>query len=847
MPQCVNKLTRPYAPAALPNPFLTFIMCRMVRFISCLSVAVASTGFAAAPEAIEIGSKNVADLPGGREADGIIGDFVLRNDHLEAVISGNQHNRKANMAIFWNAPTAGCLYDLTPRGTHNDQLTWFGPGNQQGQLSSVYILKTGDDGEAVVRAELTAAGGDGLGKTHDYVLHANWRHLLVISTYHNETDAAVKIKPAADWKGLVSVEEFDGITTGLCQDPADRIGYAFKPIKLDEAQPATGEIDLQPNHAAAFAVAIAVGKGSADAFGIVAAVNQPGHRFRGRVRDPDNKPVASAALHIPQSGKTLIAYLNDDGRYDLTLPQQTYTASLKDLGRADSSVELTADKEQEFSLPNAAGVSVTVTDDAGGPLPCKVQFIGIDETKMPDLGPIIRAHGCDNQYHSENGRFKQPIPPGRYRAVITRGIEYDHVEKTIDVPPGKIVPIEATLKRVVDTRGWVSTDFHNHSTPSGDNYCGTDDRVINLAAENVEFAPTTEHNRLYDWKPHIDRLGLAPFVATTVGIELTGNGPHLNSFPLQPIPFRQDNGAPQWDPDPRINALALRRHPGDLASRWVQLNHPDIAQYFNDLDRDGKPDGGYQHLEGFIDASEMYGQTILSPEAVATTEYQGKTYRYLNQPFAWMQMLNAGRRIWTVATSDAHQVTGTPNGGGGVGGWRMYVPSRTDEPAAIDPKEIITNAKAGHSFVTSGPFLEVLTSDGHGPGETIVARASRPSSVTLHVRVQCNTWVDIDRVAVLVNGRIDPKLDFRKAVHPELFRSGVVRFEKDLTVDLTGDAHLIVAAVGERSTLETGYGRGHQARWRPAAYHNPIFIDIDGNGFQPNGDTLDQPYLKVMN
>ena len=88
----------------------------------------------AAPEAIEIGPKNTADLPGGREADGIIGDFVLRNDRIEAVISGGQHERRANMFTHWAKPTGGCLYDLTLRGQDNDQLTWLGPGRQEGPL-----------------------------------------------------------------------------------------------------------------------------------------------------------------------------------------------------------------------------------------------------------------------------------------------------------------------------------------------------------------------------------------------------------------------------------------------------------------------------------------------------------------------------------------------------------------------------------------------------------------------------------------------------------------------------------------------------------------------------------------
>ena len=52
----------------------------------------------AAPEAFEVGPDQKSALPGGREADGIIGDFILRNDKIEAVISGNLPLRRANMS-----------------------------------------------------------------------------------------------------------------------------------------------------------------------------------------------------------------------------------------------------------------------------------------------------------------------------------------------------------------------------------------------------------------------------------------------------------------------------------------------------------------------------------------------------------------------------------------------------------------------------------------------------------------------------------------------------------------------------------------------------------------------------
>jgi hypothetical protein len=197
-------------------------------------------------------------------------------------------------------------------------------------------------------------------------------------------------------------------------------------------------------------------------------------------------------------------------------------------------------------------------------------------------------------------------------------------------------------------------------------------------------------------------------------------------------------------------------------------------------------------------------------------------------------MLNDGQRLWTVATSDAHEVTL-----GGVGGWRTYVRSGSDMPGAIDPQEIVDNAKRGRMFVTTGPFLQVSTADGQGPGDTIAGR----SRLSLQIRVQCNSWTDVDRVTVLINGRPGAGLDFRKAEHPEMFASGTLRFDRSIDLQLKSDAHIIVVAAGESSTLATGYGHSWQSRLHPVAYHNPLFVDVEGNGFEPNHDTLGLPYL----
>jgi len=96
----------------------------------------------------------------------------------------------------------------------------------------------------------------------------------------------------------------------------------------------------------------------------------------------------------------------------------------------------------------------------------------------------------------------------------------------------------------------------------------------------------------------------------------------------------------------------------------------------------------------------------------------------------------------------------------------------------------------------------------------------------------------MDRVQVLVNGRQRKDLNFTRQSHPDWFGNGIVKFDHTLQVDLSEDAHLVVVAIGENHDLSIGFCTSTQANIKPCAYHNPIFVDVDGGGFKPNGDTL---------
>jgi len=817
------------------------------RILSILMLLASLALAQAAPEAFEVAPDQKDQLPQGKEADGIIGDFLLRNDKIEAVISGNLTLRRANMSTFYGADgiTPGCLYDLTLRGENNDQITIFAPAQQQGAVSWVRVARDGHDGEAVVECVVTGASHGGLARYQQYQLRDGWQGLRITTTLVNESAEPKKVFMMDKWTNFLRVGSALGIAWADAVDPSDKAGYAFGLLEAPPGLIPTKPFELASGASVTVTRFLAVGHSPVEAFGVVAAQRGPVGQLTGTVRDVNGAPVASAEILVRTTGdfdaNVGVAHPDAEGHFSVALPEGKYSVTFTDSGRADvpQTVEVKAGTTAKLdaAMAVASAIHFHITDDAGRTLPCKAQFLASDGTEPVNLGPQNRAHGCVDQYHSEKGDFRVQIPPGKYRVVVTRGIEYSHLEEQVTLAPGATHEFAGKLQRLVNTHGWVSADYHNHSTQSGDNTCGTPDRIINLAAEHIQFAPTTEHNRLYDWRPIIERLGLSGEIQTVPGMELTGAAAHLNSFPFKPEPFTQDNGAPVWHPDPRIAAITLRDWQGAEPDRWVQINHPDMVKDFIDADGDGYADGGFHGLAQLIDGIETQngdGSEILAGRPfVIGKNAEGKESVHMLREFIWLQMLNRGHRYAAMAVNDAHSVYGN-----GVGGWRMYMPSKSDNPAEIDWHENCRHAKAGHSYLTTGPFLQVRTEDGTGPGDTTRAVGG---SVKLSVRVQCTDWIDIDRVQVLVNGRASSALNFTRASNPKMFKDGVVKFDETIEVPLREDSHLIVVACGEHSDLSVGYGTSAQAKMHPCAYHNPIFVDFDGHGFTPNGDTLGFP------
>ena len=289
--------------------------------------------------------------------------------------------------------------------------------------------------------------------------------------------------------------------------------------------------------------------------------------------------------------------------------------TVRAIGRPDATLSIDTrgiDAPKEFTrdvvLESPGYVAAQITDDKGHAIPAKASFFGRGGTADPFFGPDTGEVAVHNVYYTHNGRFRQEIDPGRYEAVVSYGPEYDAVFTEIEVERGKETPLSARLARSVDMRGWVSTDYHSHSSPSGDNVSSQTGRVLNLLCEQIEFAPCTEHNRIDTYVPILKRLGVEQLMATCSGMELTGSPlpvNHQNAFPLVRKPHTQDGGAPEphLNPEVQIERLALWDGKSD---KLVQSNHPNLPQMLGDRDLNGKADDGFRKMFGFMDVVEIH-------------------------------------------------------------------------------------------------------------------------------------------------------------------------------------------------------------------------------------------------
>lgn len=407
-----------------------------------------------------------------------------------------------------------------------------------------------------------------------------------------------------------------------------------------------------------------------------------------------------------------------------------------------------------------------------------------------------------------SGREVKTIPTGEYDVYITRGTEYSLNHHKISIVEGKTTHIDSRLARVVDTSGFISSDFHLHLQFE------MRDGAMVSAAEGIDLLTATDHNVLKDYAPYIESLSLERFMKSVVGSELDTAFGHFNSFPLS---------ADRWSSRTFRHAIRtpaeffriVRQDPGE---QIIQVNHPrrwepnPTSGYFDQRLNAETGEAGYPYFDGGFDSFEIYNSGGDKKDG-----HMGRTALVEQKLTDWYGFLNRGILAAGVANSDAHrypeQLPGYP---------RNYVVSDTDKPWEIDPEEVVTAIKRRNVTGSGGPFIR-FTGNGEPVGSVV---SDLDGNVSLRIEVQAPHWIPVERVEVIRNGEL---LQTYPVSAPEEDKPW--HFAAEMIVKPERDSWYLVLATSDQRWSKPF------TQFSSFSFTNPIFVDVDGNGYfdAPNG------------
>jgi hypothetical protein len=504
-----------------------------------------------------------------------------------------------------------------------------------------------------------------------------------------------------------------------------------------------------------------------------------------------------AALEVLNSFRTDAA-----GRYEGTMAPGDYLLVAKldgypyDSGTsapAEHPITVAAGGEtvQDVALPDTARLRVTAVDGSGNAIPAKVSVVGYNPAPEPAAagGTFVFRSDIDQQgrelfgiaavrfldQSGDSGAF--PLAPADYEVVVSRGAEYSIYRQRVSLTSGATTTVQATLVRVVDTSGFVSSDNHVHLINSFDCSVTRDDRIHTMAAEGVEYFVASDHDFVTDLRPDIARLGLTAYLTAAVSSEVTTfNLGHFNAWPLERDRRSYTGGAIDWgragvpagkdfpslgsydlSPAELFATIRNRITPGTDGG-IIQVNHLNDSTL------------GFFTLAGIdtlLDPPRSFTPPELIRQNPAIQNLYDDNYDSLELWVVgnrdqtsllqnanlgdWFNLLNHGHVKTATADSDTHSTAIVQ-----AGGPRNFVAASSDDPADLTDAEMAANVRDGRVIGSNAPFLRVsLEGDGGataglGLGEPKLVAATSHAA-TLHVNVQSPMWAEFDTLELFAN------------------------------------------------------------------------------------------------
>lgn len=511
----------------------------------------------------------------------------------------------------------------------------------------------------------------------------------------------------------------------------------------------------------------------------------------------------------------------------------------------------------------------------------------------------------EGAWWTKDGRVSAQVRPGTYELVVSRGPEYEVTRQMITVGEGEFAARQLKLERAFETPGWVAGDFHIHAAPSTDSGLPIDQRVISCAAEGLEVAVATDHNYITDYAPVIAATGLDPWLLGIPGMELTTfEMGHFNGYPLRIDPGSTRGGEFLWANQPpqklfdQLRALAV-----DPARGVVQVNHPRqvVLGYFASFFIDPATAEPYTPagiLGVFAPYGDEFGADKFSYDFDSVELLTGRkienvhNFRAPNpippgphpdpQPVpgeivvgpdgrpkfpgvveTWFTLLDRGHRATGLGSSDTHALLGDEPG---YARTLLYVGEGKDTPGGFTQTDVVDAVHAHRALTTNAPFVELGVGAARVGDTTIV----QGGSAELRIRVRAPSWAKVDRLIVYTNGGAilaDQAIPAAQGTDYETVVRATLPQDSWVVAEVTGsdnmfpvatpvefpplDATVIITALSaglDLSSLPIASNLKPDLihRTTPYAITNPIWIDVDGDGWKAPGAALPQPSARTQ-
>lgn len=449
------------------------------------------------------------------------------------------------------------------------------------------------------------------------------------------------------------------------------------------------------------------------------------------------------------------------------------------------------------------------------PTPCRITILNSDGSLQECLAESEKQVAFrPGTVYAANRPVRISAPAGNYRILVGRGFEYSLAEEQVSLSKGGAKQLPLSIRREVDTRGWVACDTHVHTlTHSGHGDSTVQERMVTLAGEGIELPIATDHNIFIDHRPYAKEAGVDRYFTPVIGNEVTTKVGHFNVFPVNPGAKLPDHKLTDWDEI----ADSINQIDGVKA---IILNHA------RDIHSGVRPFGPAL----FNDA---VGENIkgwrFRANAMETANSSANQTDVMQMFRDWMTMLNRGLNITPVGCSDSHDVSRHF-----VGQGRTYIRCDDRDPGNIDVEQAVNSFVQGRVMVSYGLLTYLQVNNRYGSGE--LARVGG-DTVKVNVRVQGPHWTSASRVQLFANGTV-----IREATMPANEESAPAKkldWKTEWTIPRPKhDVHLVAIATGPGITgFHWKTAKPYQPTsedWVPTSLgcSGAVWLDVDGDGRQ---------------